>query len=661
MALTDGLRLGGVYADVGLNFATLDRDLAELKTRLDRAGRGLKVAASAGGGASGGGSFGGAALAIGAMICGEMRRVAAHLSRGLDAVVDQTRRAADALKVVASDSRATQRAAHDLYREQMRQFHGAHATRLFARTAGINMQVDKPRGYAGLPADVRYIAGAGFDQRIQATASAASEAATAATKAATATFAPVVREVIAALPAGRTTRAGGYAMKPGRFTARTPIPTPYDLLEPGQARVARGTMHGAAGVVDMPTNMFGAGAMRELGGTVYESVRRLHAALAGLGHGGMWALGRVGHGMRTAQLHAGRLAESTRLLRAVFGATFNAITWPIQAAARAMGLFDARASSTTNTMRLFGRTGLGGLFGGGMGGGAGGRVAAGMAAGGMGSGVPWGALGMAGLAGFGVAKVGGWVRSAAREDPVTQGLASKAAEGLGRTGEAVGKALQPALQQVLALIVDIQGSTCGMASALGTAFGYVGNAIAQGATFARQVVANWSTAMELVGVVFQQLGENAVTTFQYIVNVAGTLGSWVADNWRSIFADLFNIIQELAANAWANLKIGWENYQNWWNGVFDPEVKQEMKAFVAPQISVNTKAPELPSLRFANSYAGQMGELFAKITSTVLPKPADMVDAANAEGSASRSRVGDLIGASELRDMLQGSASEKKK
>jgi hypothetical protein len=247
--LSDGLRLGGVYADVGLNFDQLDADLSELQRRLDKAGQSARVTAtvassdSSSSGGGGGGIGTGTALMAVSVVSAEIRRMTQQVNRAMDGAVDQLRKVAASVKTVADATRGTTKAAHDLYREQDRQSHVASIQHYAGNLMGRSSKIDRGTGYERLPADVRYLAGAGFNRQISAVST--DKAGT--PKAVATEVAPIVREMAGTVTkavveaAGRITKAGGYAMVPGRHTAAGSSTPGYDMVEPGHPQIAPDT------------------------------------------------------------------------------------------------------------------------------------------------------------------------------------------------------------------------------------------------------------------------------------------------------------------------------------------------------------------------------------------------------------------------------------
>lgn len=201
MPLSDGLRAGGIYIDVGLRFDQIDRDLAELQRRIDRAGRDLQIQVrSADGG--GGGSTGGLAASVqGAAataavseltstLASEMQSLSRSMSRSLDGVIDQVDRVSRATRSLAKSADWDDKIAQDFRREEMRQYHSAAAQSWFSQAfTGQSIPIDRPTGFARLPADIAQpeVTSAEKSVRFAGNTTEASAVAVAATREATAT------------------------------------------------------------------------------------------------------------------------------------------------------------------------------------------------------------------------------------------------------------------------------------------------------------------------------------------------------------------------------------------------------------------------------------------------------------------------------------------
>jgi hypothetical protein len=385
MALDNGMRGGGIYYDVGLRFDQLDRDLDALAKRLKSEGSSLSV------GVSGSGGGGGNTLAIAggvAAIVGEFRGLAQTMARGLDGVIDQLRSVAKSTATVAGDVIASGKVAHDFRREERRQFHTAQAGRLGSRALGQSRTIESAEGYARLPADVRIAGGVGFDKMLRAQkASMEAAAAPVAAQAAQEAIVPVVRELMdsakqvatkAADQAGRTTKAGGYAMRPGPEPKDAWSVSPYDLEGEQRGAPLGGNMAGFAqqqkrrGMMAIPDAAEIERAIALMGKLAasahpvgrgmllaWEGSRRLHAGISSVGHVGALTFNRLGAAPRRVELAFNRLVESTRFFRNVASGAFSAVTFPIRVALRHLDLFDHRVGLGTNSLRLMGRVGLG--------------------------------------------------------------------------------------------------------------------------------------------------------------------------------------------------------------------------------------------------------------------------------------------------------------
>lgn len=163
MALQDGVRIGGVYAEVALDFTRLDRDLKDLRTRLDRAGRDARL--GVGGATSGGagGAVGGSASTTLAVL-GVGRMLGAGMAKAVQLLSSIAKSAA----VMEIESRANQKALHDLVREEQRQEHAARQEVHYAAARGERMRIDRGQGYEALPVEARMLAGVGFNRQIRA-------------------------------------------------------------------------------------------------------------------------------------------------------------------------------------------------------------------------------------------------------------------------------------------------------------------------------------------------------------------------------------------------------------------------------------------------------------------------------------------------------------
>lgn len=594
--LSDGLRVGGVYADVGLNFDQLDKDLSELNRRLDAAGRSARVSAGvsvSGGGGGGGGGFG--LTAIVASVAGSMSRLSASVNGSLSRISGNLQSATASLKVVAEGTRATQRAAHDLYREEARQYHAAHATRLAGRAVGQQMTVQRPGGFNRLAADVRYVAGTGFDQ---------------------------------------TTRA----VRTPSIASSMPFVGPR--LSPGTGPSPAPRMNRRAGLADPGI----------IPAIAIESVRRLHAALSAVGHAGVLSFNLIGGAVRGVQLRFERLSNLVRGIGRTISTTFSVITFPLRMAGSLMGMFSRRTEEASWAMGSMGRSATTAMG------------VANVATLGLASSISR-VIGFAKLLVVGFALRAGFnaMREYAKSDKTTEALGGRVLANLQSGSVAIGKALQPAFQQIMSLIIDIQEASRGITPVFVTVFSYVGNAVASVAQFARLIIASWSDVQEFIGATFLQMAENAPATFKYFYDVAATVLGYLRDNWRAVFSDIFEFVKVGVTNSLQNIKdfvvAAIKYVQSMGREPFEFKFTPLMDGakFTAPKL-------ELPEFKLPNSYAQQMGDALNRIRDTKLTTPEDLAKGvSSATPDKGRSRVGEMLGARELMSMFQQSASEKGK
>lgn len=188
------LRLGGVHLDVGLNLADCYRDLDSLAADLQRRANGAaitfkpRVASAPGGSSSTGGSsavgspsaglptaalagmataaVSGIARAL-APIEAKLEAIGREITHGLNGAVDQLKAIAKSARTSASFHRGSELAEHDLRRAERAEIDTAlirgHGQVLMGKRPFANL-ARRPGTLQNLPADVRYLAGVGFEQ-----------------------------------------------------------------------------------------------------------------------------------------------------------------------------------------------------------------------------------------------------------------------------------------------------------------------------------------------------------------------------------------------------------------------------------------------------------------------------------------------------------------
>lgn len=461
MALQDGVRIGGVYAEVGLDFTRLERDLKDLRSKLDSAGRDAKIGV---GGSASGAAGGGMSSAAGLF---EMRRIVRGVERtavGVERMGGMMKSMTDGIDALVKSSRSSEKAAHDLFREQRRQYHLAAAQVHINRAVGTEMKIARPEGYARLPADVRYLSGAGFDQSI------------------------------------RASRVGATAAAAAAVSAHPGI-----LPFPGAPSATAGEAH------DMPAMHPRAGAVRP--GSIWSGVKQtagfigqtsklairgfndMGRVTAGLGHLGFYAFNRVGAAIRGVELRAQRLKYVLGPIGSVLGSVGRAATAPFRMLGRVAGMAGGAAEAA-------GAAGGGGLLGA-IGGGP-------------------GALAIAG-GGYLIGAVG----KAASKDETAKGLSSQIMESFADTAMAIGESLLPVLNQFMALIVDVGDATKGVTPFFVSMLKAIGNVVASGIEFLRKMISSWRESGTLIRLMALQMKDNFVYLLGYLKNLFVAFFTWL--------------------------------------------------------------------------------------------------------------------------------------